>query len=102
MAGNKFLIFDHQLPIMSTAIPPPDVLQSTILQTLDQRGTIPDTRQLELTPLTSSPSPSTTITTSVVGPTLEAQNAVKGVLDSLLAKEVSSHSLPLSRLYSEN
>ena len=71
---------------MSTAVPPPDVLQSTILQTLDQQGTIPDTRQLELTPLSS------TATTSpvVVGPTLEAQNAVKGVLDSLLAKEVKS------------
>ncbi|GAA5950346.1 hypothetical protein JCM3765_004515 [Sporobolomyces pararoseus] len=62
---------------MSTAIPAPDVLQATILQTLDQRGTIPDTRQLELTPLSS-----------VVGPSLEAQNAVKGVLDSLLAKEM--------------
>lgn len=66
------------LPAMST----PEVLQSTILHTLDRQGSIADTRSLELTPSASS-GPAT-----VVGPTLEAQNAVKGVLDSLVAKEV--------------
>ncbi|GAA5836593.1 hypothetical protein JCM3766R1_006964 [Sporobolomyces carnicolor] len=60
----------------------PEVLQSTILHTLDRQGSIADTRSLELTPSASS-GPAT-----VVGPTLEAQNAVKGVLDSLVAKEM--------------
>ncbi|GAA5898984.1 phenylalanine--tRNA ligase subunit alpha [Sporobolomyces salmoneus] len=62
----------------------PEVLQSTILQTLDRNGSIPDTRSLELIS-TAPPTP-----TVVVGPSLEAQNAIKGVLDSLLAKEMVS------------
>lgn len=72
---------------MVSTIPPPEVLQSTILLTLDKQGSIADTRELELTP------PGT-----LIGPSLEAQNAVKGVLDSLLAKEVS-YSLNHSRDY---
>lgn len=81
---------------MSTSLAP-EQLQSVILHTLDTQGSIPDTRVLSLT-LAPSSSPSTVSTPQsvVVGPSLEAQNAVKGVLDSLLAKEVHHISLSLS------
>jgi len=78
----------------------PEQLQSVILHTLDSQGSIPDTRVLSLTlPLSDSTTPQPVL----VGPSLEAQNAVKGVLDSLLAKEVNfSSSLSLSFFISSN
>ncbi|GAA6013285.1 hypothetical protein JCM11491_006342 [Sporobolomyces phaffii] len=66
----------------------PEALQSTILHTLDGHGAIPDTRALALTPPPAGSSSTGGPAAGVVGPTLEAQNAVKGVLDSLVAKEM--------------
>lgn len=91
---DELLTFNqHQSSTMST-LTAPEQLQSVILHTLDSQGSIPDTRVLSLTlPLSDS----TTRQPVLVGPSLEAQNAVKGVLDSLLAKEVNfSSSLSLS------
>ncbi|GAA5950639.1 hypothetical protein JCM21900_002537 [Sporobolomyces salmonicolor] len=76
------------------AVPAPELLQSVILHTLDAQGSIPDTRSLVLSipsgveGSTALPPAADGTPASVVGSSLEAQNAVKGVLDSLLAKEM--------------
>ncbi|CEQ38798.1 SPOSA6832_00250, partial [Sporobolomyces salmonicolor] len=76
------------------ALPAPELLQSVILHKLDAQGSIPDTRLLALSVpsgvegSTALPPAADGTPASVVGSSLEAQNAVKGVLDSLLAKEM--------------
>ena len=61
-----------------TTLPPLEALQSYILSTLaaSSSGTVPDSRQLEWN--------------GVHLTTTEQQNAVRGALDSLGSKEVSS------------
>jgi len=91
---DELLTFNQHQPSTMSTLTAPEQLQSVILHTLDSQGSIPDTRVLSLTlPLSDSTTPQPVL----VGPSLEAQNAVKGVLDSLLAKEVNfSSSLSLS------
>ena len=64
-------------------------LQTLLLTTLDKDSTIPDSRLLHLTE------------SAQVGHEPEEQQAIKGALDSLAGKQVSSlsllHALPLSR-----
>ncbi|BGO94824.1 hypothetical protein NBRC10512_005356 [Rhodotorula toruloides] len=76
-----------------SVLPPAETLQSVVLHTLDQRGTIPDTRSLALAlpagvdtsaqlPQLDAPE------AAVVGPSVDNQNALKAVLDSLAAREM--------------
>ncbi|BGO99131.1 Phenylalanyl-tRNA synthetase, beta subunit, cytoplasmic [Rhodotorula toruloides] len=76
-----------------SVLPPAETLQSVVLHTLDQRGSIPDTRSLALAlpagvdasaqlPQLDAPE------AAVVGPSVDSQNALKAVLDSLAAREM--------------
>ena len=73
---------------MANAIPSTELLQSIILHELEN-GSIKDTREL---PVALRAAGSSTSESATVGPSTEAQGAVKGALDSLAVKEVCYHS----------